>query len=53
MDPAPTPPKNMVLLNGEELLESRKLSAGDVISLGSRKDPSKRNIEPMVVHLET
>ncbi len=53
MEPAPTPPKNMVLLNGEELLESRKLSAGDVISLGSRKDPSKRNIEPMVVHLET
>ena len=52
IDPAPTPPKNMVVFNGEELLTSHKLVEGDVIALGSRKDPSKRDIEPMVVHLE-
>lgn len=52
IDPAPTPPKNMVVYNGAELLETKKLAEGDVIALGSRKDPSKRDIEPMVVHLE-
>ena len=52
IDPAPTPPKNMVVYNGAELLETKKLSEGDIIALGSRKDPSKRDIQPMVVHLE-
>lgn len=52
IDPAPQPPKNMVLYNGQELLESHRLAAGDIIALGSRKDPRKRNIAPMVVHLE-
>ena len=52
IDPAPQPPKNRVLYNGQELLESHRLAAGDIIALGSRKDPSKRNIAPMVVHLE-
>ena len=42
----------MVVYNGAELLETKKLAEGDVIALGSRKDPSKRDIEPMVVHLE-
>lgn len=52
MDPAPTQPKNMVLLNDEELVESKQLSNGDIISLASRKDPARRNIQPMIVHLE-
>ena len=52
IDPAPTLPKNMVVLNGQELTESHKLADGDVIAHGSRKDPARRNIAPMVVHLE-
>lgn len=52
IEPAPVPPKNMVVFNGSELTESHRLSEGDVIALGSRKDPKRRNIEPMVVHLE-
>ena len=52
IDPALKQPKNMVVFNGEELTTSHKLSDGDIIALGSRKDPTKRNIEPMVVHLE-
>lgn len=52
IDPATTLPKNMVVYNGAELTHSAKLAEGDIIALGSRKDTSKRNIEPMVVHLE-
>lgn len=52
LDPAPTPPKNMVVYNGAELTAPQRLKDGDIIALGSRKDPAKRNICPMVVHLE-
>ena len=52
LDPAPAKPKNLVIYNGNELTESQRLKDGDVIALGSAKDPSKRNICPMVVHLE-
>ena len=50
-DPPDSQPVNMTLVNGAELTKPVALSDGDTICLGSRKDPSRRNLFPMTVRL--
>ena len=50
--PPAVPPTNMTLVNGTELTKPVELLEGDTICLGSRKDPSRRNLFPMKVHFK-